>query len=254
MMCMIFPIRVFFFLMYIQADTPPAPQTAEAGTSKGDSQPPKPPSKEKKAPKTPRENKPTQTKAPGQPQQAQQTQKAAQTTHTAQKQSQPQTHHKRENSEKPAPPASTAGTGAHLLRMREKKIDSAGGAKSEEAQGEFDFEAGLSSFNKEEVAKSETTVKVETKYVKDDFFDSLSCEILDRAEGRQTRMNSRDERALNQDTFGAIALQGPSYRRGGYRGGGRGGGGRGRGGRGYRGRGGGRGGNSGGGAAGVTVH
>lgn len=145
---------------------------------------------------------------------------------------------------KPVTPGAAAGTGAHLLKMREKKIDSgAPGSAAEDAKGEFDFEAGLSSFNKEEVLATvavEATAagKVEPKYKKDDFFDSLSCDLLDRAEGRSTRMNAKEERNLNQDTFGATALQ-SSYRRGGYRGGGRGGGGRGGGG-GGRGRGGGR--------------
>jgi protein LSM14 len=94
--------------------------------------------------------------------------------------------------------------------------------------GEFDFAAGLSHFNKNEVLASVATEgkKENAKYVKDDFFDSLSCDVLDRAEGRTTRLNNQEERALNSDTFGAIAVQ-SNFRRGfrGGRGGGRGGGG-----------------------------
>lgn len=137
----------------------------------------------------------------------------------------------------------TAGTGAHLLNMREKKGSEA--SKNIEVSGEFDFEAGLNIFKKEEVlakvAKEKEGAEIaakEVKYVKDDFFDSLSGGLNDRKEGN--RLTHSQERVLNQDTFGAVALQ-SNYRRGGgggYRGGGGGGGrgGRGGGGRGYGGR------------------
>ena len=49
-------------------------------------------------------------------------------------------------------------------------------------------------------------------FCSDDFFDSLSCEVLDKEEGRKTRMTANEERSLNQDTFGATALQ-STYRR-----------------------------------------
>jgi hypothetical protein len=137
----------------------------------------------------------------------------------------------------------TAGTGAHLLNMREKKGSEA--SKNIEVSGEFDFEAGLNIFKKDEVlakvAKEKEGAEIaakEVKYVKDDFFDSLSGGLNDRKEG--SRLTHSQERVLNQDTFGAVALQ-SNYRRGGgggYRGGGGGGGGRGGrgGGRGYGGR------------------
>ena len=139
---------------------------------------------------------------------------------------------------------SSAGTGEHLTHLRLRKVE--GGKDSddvEELRKEFDFSAGLSTFNKTEVlatVASESAAISETKYVKDDFFDSLSN---DAAGGARTAFNSGAERQLNQDTFGAIAVQQSNFRRGGYRGGGRGGGGRSSGGRGYRGggRGGGRG-------------
>jgi protein LSM14 len=122
-----------------------------------------------------------------------------------------------------------------------KKAGDAAAGSSGVVSGEFNFEEGLSHFKKDEVlAEVATTAEaskvVESKYKKDDFFDSLSCDILDREEGRKTRLNGYEERQLNQDTFGAIALQ-SHYRRGGFHGrGGRGRGGRG-GGRGYGGRG-----------------
>ena len=102
-----------------------------------------------------------------------------------------------------------AGTGEHLLKLRVKKgVD--GGGEGGVADGVFDFEAGLEKFNKEEVlakVAAEPTVKVATeKYKKDDFFDTLSGDTNDRTEGHGRR-NQHEERALNQDTFGAIALQ-----------------------------------------------
>jgi len=70
-------------------------------------------------------------------------------------------------------------------------------------------------------------------YAKDDFFDSISCEALDKQQGIDNRLKGATERRLNTETFGAVALNNNNRRRGG--------GGRGRGGRGGRGRGRGRG-------------
>lgn len=130
-------------------------------------------------------------------------------------------------------PQHAAGTGEHLLNMKfKKRVDNSTETKTLDNK-DFDFEAGLNNFNKDEVmanvADGGEKVPAPIKYVKDDFFDSLSCDTLDREEGRRIRLTNGEERMLNQDTFGAIALQ-PFYRRG-YRGGG-GGGGRGFGGRG----------------------
>lgn len=133
-------------------------------------------------------------------------------------------------------PESTAGTGSHLLHLKERK--GAEGAAPEGPEGDFDFTSGLNNFKKGEelatLASAEENKK--GKYVKDDFFDNLG----DKGQGRAGRLTAADERHLNQDTFGAIALQGSR------RGGGGGGRGRGRG----RGRGGGRGGYGNGGAGG----
>lgn len=130
------------------------------------------------------------------------------------------------------------GTGEHLMRLKFK--GNANPSVEDVKKEEFNFQAGLSTFNKEEVlakVAQESASDAKNKYVKDDFFDSLSCDVLDREDGRRTRLNAHEERALNQDTFGAIALQ-SNYRRNYRGGGGRGEGGRGRG-RGGRGRGGG---------------
>lgn len=132
------------------------------------------------------------------------------------------------------------GTGDYLknLRVKGKSSDDAAANSSV-----FDFQAGLNAFNKEDVLnkldKSEEKPVV-NKYVKDDFFDSLSCDILDQEAGRKTRLNGYEERNLNKDTFGATAVQSNYYGRGGRGGrfGGRGGRFGGRGGRFVSGRGG----------------
>lgn len=125
-------------------------------------------------------------------------------------------------------PKHKVGSGAHLVKMRTR-----GGDGVTIMEGEFDFEKGLSVFNKDE-PETEEAVEVEAAYSKDSFFDTLSSDALDRAEGRRTRMTGREERSMNLDTFGATSLQSNRYYHGRGRGRGRGRGGRGRGrGRGY---------------------
>jgi len=114
------------------------------------------------------------------------------------------------------------------------------GAAEIKKQGDFNFDAGLGKFDKADEyvkVKEEGGSTVDTsKYVKDDFFDSLSCDVLDRQAGRTVRVSGQQQRDLNTDTFGESAAQNTKY---GYRsrngggggsGGGSGGGGRGRGG------------------------
>jgi len=126
------------------------------------------------------------------------------------------------------PRTSNAGTGAHLLHLREKKAGDGSIQAPTDNKSVFDFEAGLNIFKKEEVLLKVATedgaheVVKEAKYKKDDFFDMLSTDRQSREEGQQARMTGAQERSLNQDTFGAIALQGGGgYRRNNYsRGGG----------------------------------
>ena len=137
-------------------------------------------------------------------------------------------------------PETKAGTGEHLSKMRFKG-PGVPTAPEDKPEGDFDYVSQLSKFDKAEVlatVATESASSTEPKYVKDDFFDSLSCDQTDRESGRSTRPTRAEESTLNQDTFGAIALQSNNYRRGGrggrggYRGGGGGrsqGGGRGRG-------------------------
>lgn len=128
---------------------------------------------------------------------------------------------------------STPGMGNHLLHAKGRPSDSSSSTPANMQKTDFDFQAALTNFNKvaikEEVAatekpEAEGTATTTSKYVKDDFFDCLTSE-------KQTRPSYQEERALNQDTFGATSVPGSHYRRYGGRGG------RGRG----RGRGGGRG-------------
>lgn len=140
----------------------------------------------------------------------------------------------------PRPPGPAAGTGEHLLKLKERTT---GSSAMESPVGEFDFASALTSFKKDEVlaeVAQENTILAGT-YIKDNFFDTLSSSV-DPENARKDRMTSNEERVLNQDTFGAIALQQQNYRRGrGGQGGGRHYGG----GRGHHGGGGGRGGRGG---------
>lgn len=146
------------------------------------------------------------------------------------------------------------GTGEHLLRLKIRRDHpnasnaSTNNATNVKAAGEFDFMSNLQSFNKAEVlakvaeesTNSANPPIVVGHYEKDDFFDTLSCDVLDGENNRRTRMTPSEERALNQDTFGAYAVQKRYYNY--HHRGGRGGGGHGQ----YHHRGGGRGGNYGG--------
>jgi hypothetical protein len=126
-----------------------------------------------------------------------------------------------------------AGTGSHLLRMREKKAHNTNVADPAVDKSEFNFQEGLNHFKKDEVFASVEEIKPANmqKYVKDDFFDHISNDAAGNQEdARKNRLTHHEERQLNQDTFGAIALTrygGRGRGRGGYggRGGGRGGGG-----------------------------
>mmetsp|Transcript_9030 Transcript_9030/g.12810 ORF Transcript_9030/g.12810 Transcript_9030/m.12810 type:complete len:321 (-) Transcript_9030:231-1193(-) len=137
-------------------------------------------------------------------------------------------------------PAAAVGTGASLLNRKARgAVD--GGLQT--PQDDFDFESNLVEFNnKEEEDEEEYEYDDEdgAAYEKDDFFDSISCDALDKQSGVDNRLRGAAERNLNTETFGAVALNGQRRGRRYYGGRGRGrgrGGGRGRG----RGRGGGRG-------------
>lgn len=196
---------------------------------------PEPPKKQHAAP----QSKPQQTVSPEMMPPAPPTNQPAK---AQRQQAQPQNQPKQNQSQKivpqkqtngpPAKPAaapasrhekgsSGIGTGEHLLHLRVKKTgsDQNQSGDSNAAKGVFDFAAALSAFNKTQVMESvaqdpERGAIVKALYKKDDFFDSLSCDVLDREMGRRTHMTNSEERTLNQDTFGAVALQSSSYSRG----------------------------------------
>ncbi|KAG0569622.1 hypothetical protein KC19_6G103100 [Ceratodon purpureus] len=121
---------------------------------------------------------------------------------------------------------------------------------------DFDFTAMNEKFNKDEVwgalggkgdeeeyeyddghveddiaHNEESDASKKALYNKDDFFDSLSCDTLDREGGRGERTKFSEQRKIDTETFGAFPVRsrgGRSFRggrRGGYRGGYYGGGG-----------------------------
>lgn len=135
-------------------------------------------------------------------------------------------------------PNAAVGTGASLLNRKARgEVDHG----PEAVDDEFDFQSNLEHFKKEDEEEEEAgDVPDAGAYEKDDFFDSISCDALDKESGVDNRLRGSKERNLNTETFGAVALdQGRRRRynggRGGGRGRGRGGRGRGRGGRGGRG-------------------
>jgi len=155
-------------------------------------------------------------------------------------------------------PRAAPGTGASLLHRPTRGGD-AQQQNISEKDADFDFQSNLEQFQQDDENdghhegdedEDEAGDEPPASYEKDDFFDSISCEATDRQAGVDNRLRGRQERDLNTETFGAVALsqrrrrggRGPGGRGG--RGGGRGGrgGGRGRGGRGGRGRSGGGGG------------
>jgi protein LSM14 len=133
------------------------------------------------------------------------------------------------------------GTGASLLKRTAR--GAVNGGASETPKNDFDFQSNLQDFEKEDADDDEAGDNPDAagvgSYEKDDFFDSISCDALDKEQGIDKRIRGAQERNLNTETFGAVALNSQRRRKG--RGGGRGrgrGGGRGEGGRGEGGRGG----------------
>ena len=88
----------------------------------------------------------------------------------------------------------------------------------------FDIQGNLEQFDKSDDDLSDDDDDAGA-YDKDDFFDTISSDVTDRAEGKSTGLRGAEERKLNTETFGATSLGGGHRRRGrgyGGRGGGRG--------------------------------
>jgi protein LSM14 len=132
---------------------------------------------------------------------------------------------------------STTNTGSFLLFLTIAFLTRGTGLK-DTPDDDFDFQSSLANFQKEDDASSDEEEEEEgggsSAYAKDDFFDSISCDALDKQNGVNNRLRGSEERSLNTETFGATALDSQRRRR--YVG--RGGRGCGRGGRGGRGGGG----------------
>ncbi|CAK4073429.1 unnamed protein product [Aphanomyces euteiches] len=116
------------------------------------------------------------------------------------------------------------GMGGHLLKRKERRVNSENG-QPDIAGGEFDFAGGLHDFDKEKEF-SKLTIEESSRpvfkgsYQKSSFFDTISCDALDRLEGNNGRMKAHEERKLNTETFGAVGLNNRrSYRGGRSRGG-----------------------------------
>ena len=115
-----------------------------------------------------------------------------------------------------------------MKNVKERKAYGNENKGPELSKEEFNMQDALKNFNKEaEKAKLAAAQAATVVYDKDDFFDNMSSDIVDRMQGKSSSLRRDEERALNVDTFGSTGLQN-GYR---YRGRGRGGYGRGGGGR-----------------------
>ena len=134
-------------------------------------------------------------------------------------------------------PGAAIGTGASLLNRRARGVVDDHNSAGQDTKTDFDFQSHNQQFAKQgnpqkddEAGDEPVEIGVGAAYDKDDFFDSISCDASDKQSGVDNRLRGREERQLNTETFGAVALN--NNRRRGYGRGGAGGrgGGRGRGG------------------------
>jgi len=132
------------------------------------------------------------------------------------------------NSRRNTTPQHQVGTGASLLSRKARGQTNTNNLFP--TTPDFDIQSHLANFDKEDAEEEPEC------YDKDNsFFDSISCDAIDRQQGKDNRLRGSHERCLNTETFGAVALNGGNRRYNHHRRGGRGrgrGNGRGRGGRG----------------------
>lgn len=222
--------------LYVHEGDEGAPIGEETGTKeKGQGQLPAPPVKQSGPPAVPQANKqPRPPQPPRQQQQGQQRSNNNTTNNNRKNNNSTNSSAAGSNHARKSAATSAVGTGAHLLHLRERTAGSSAPSASvpQKPEGEFNFAEALTSFKKAEVLAEVASEQrgeqpVECSYKKDNFFDMLSSSSLDSQSGvRRERLTAGQERELNQDTFGAIALQQNNrYRSGGKGYGGRGGGG-----------------------------
>jgi protein LSM14 len=94
------------------------------------------------------------------------------------------------------PEVTGVGTGASLLSHQERRATTT-------TMEEFAFAPENATKSGDAV---EPPVAAVAAYAKDDFFDSISCEALDKQAGMDNRLRGNQERRLNTETFGAVAL------------------------------------------------
>merc|ERR1711933_711524 len=112
---------------------------------------------------------------------------------------------------------SQIGTGASLLHRRERgAVEGSDSLDPLKSGNDFDFESSAAEFQSKSTNESPDHTISGTSYSKDDFFDSISCDALDKQSGIDNRLRGAAERSLNTETFGAVSL-GNSGRRGGRR-------------------------------------
>lgn len=89
--------------------------------------------------------------------------------------------------------------------------------KDLEAKLKIGGETQKTSSTKSGQRSDENTAEDNEKYYdkSSSFFDSISCEALEKQEGTNTRPDWRKERMTNQETFGSSAVRSLGYRRGG---------------------------------------
>lgn len=110
-------------------------------------------------------------------------------------------------------PKQMVGSGASLLRRKARGVVDGENGPENANEKNFDFESNLAEFTKTNDEDDDDDDDDESNeeensgaYQKDDFFDSLSCDVSDRQNGLDNRLRGREERSMNTETFGATSL------------------------------------------------
>eukprot|EP00560_Eucampia_antarctica_P006727 CAMPEP_0197826370 /NCGR_PEP_ID=MMETSP1437-20131217/3338_1 /TAXON_ID=49252 ORGANISM="Eucampia antarctica, Strain CCMP1452" /NCGR_SAMPLE_ID=MMETSP1437 /ASSEMBLY_ACC=CAM_ASM_001096 /LENGTH=392 /DNA_ID=CAMNT_0043426781 /DNA_START=88 /DNA_END=1267 /DNA_ORIENTATION=+ len=115
------------------------------------------------------------------------------------------------------------GTGASLLNRKARGAVEGVEGPDQTHVGDFDFESNLAEFSKVNIIAGENDTDEDEEddsndeqdniagsgtcvYTKDDFFDEISCDVLDKQNGIDNRLRGAAERSLNTETFGAVSL------------------------------------------------